>query len=187
MFILDSKMSDISDKFNMSNITFNTNYTRHYLTLDDLIDKKLLKIEVFSLATVFILALVGNSCVIATFLMRLYIRTGFRKNKLSRMNFFIFHLSVADIYVSIGNVLTMLIWRQNNNIFPGGDLACRLVVYVQIVSVYYSTYVLIVMSIDRYEAICKPLIGLSWSKKKGSQYFTGKFQITLFLIFFLLR
>ena len=40
MFILDSKMSDISDKFNMSNITFNTNYTRHYLTLDDLIDKK---------------------------------------------------------------------------------------------------------------------------------------------------
>lgn len=85
------------------------------------------------------------------------------------MNFYIFHLSIADIYVSLGNVLTMLLWRQNNNIFFGGDLMCRLVVYVQIVSVYYSTYVLIAMSIDRYEAICKPLIGLSWSKKKGNR------------------
>lgn len=135
--------------------------------LDDLIDKKLLKIEVFIMTTVFILALVGNSIVILTFLLRLCIKNGFRRNKLSRMNFYIFHLSVADVYVSLGNILTMLIWRQNNNMFFGGDLACKLVVYFQVVSVYYSTYVLITMSIDRYEAICKPFIGLTWSKKRG--------------------
>lgn len=148
--------------FNLTNRTF--------LTIDDLIDKNLLKIEILIMTTVFILALVGNSIVVLTFLVRLYVKTGFRKNKLSRMNFYIFHLSIADIYVSLGNILTMLIWRQNNNIFFGGDISCRVVVYFQLVSVYYSTYVLITMSIDRYEAICKPLIGLSWSKKRGKTY-----------------
>ena len=73
----------------------------------------------------------------------------------------------------------MLIWRQNNNIFPGGDLACRLVVYVQIVSVYYSTYVLTIMSIDRYEALCKPLVGLSWSRKRGKLFLLNVLIINL--------
>ncbi len=138
-----------------------------YLSFDDLIDKKLLKIEILIMTTVFILAFVGNLIVILTILIRIYYKSGFRKNKLTRMNFYIFHLSIADVYVSLGNILTMLIWRQNNNIFFGGDLVCRVVVYFQVVSVYYSTYVLISMSIDRYEAICKPFIGLSWSKRRG--------------------
>lgn len=80
--------------------------------------------------------------------------------KFTRMNFFILNLSIADVYVSLGNILTMLLWRMNNNLFYGGDFACRAVAYFQLVSVYYSTYVLITMTIDRYEAICKPLIGL---------------------------
>lgn len=82
------------------------------------------------------------------------------RSKFTRMNFFILNLSLADVYVSLGNILTMLLWRMNNNLFYGGDLACRVVAYFQLVSVYYSTYVLITMTIDRYEAICKPLIGL---------------------------
>lgn len=83
-----------------------------------------------------------------------------RRSKFTRMNFFILNLSIADVYVSLGNILTMLLWRMNNNLFYGGDLACRAVAYFQLVSVYYSTYVLITMTIDRYEAICRPLIGL---------------------------
>jgi hypothetical protein len=138
-----------------------------YLSFDDLIDKKLLKIEVLIMTSVFVLAFAGNLIVIFTILLRSCHKTGFSKNKLTRMNFYILHLSIADVYVSLGNILTMLMWRQNNNIFFGGDLVCRVVVYFQVVSVYYSTYVLISMSIDRYEAICKPFIGLSWSKKRG--------------------
>jgi hypothetical protein len=86
-----------------------------------------------------------------------------RRSKFTRMNFFILNLSIADVYVSLGNILTMLLWRMNNNLFYAGDLACRAVAYFQLVSVYYSTYVLITMTIDRYEAICKPLIGLGYN------------------------
>jgi hypothetical protein len=86
------------------------------------------------------------------------------------MNFFILNLCIADVYVALGNVLPMIVWRRNNNIFFGGDLACRFIVYIQVVSVYYSTYVLVAITIDRYEAICRPLNSLSWSKKRGAGY-----------------
>ena len=99
-------------------------------------------------------------------------------NKFKRMNFFIFHLCLADIYVSLGNILTMLLWRMNNNIFYGGDIACRLVVYFQLVSVYYSNYVLITMTLDRYEAICKPMVGLSWSRRRGLVYISIAFVVS---------
>jgi hypothetical protein len=80
--------------------------------------------------------------------------------------------------VSLGNILTMLLWRMNNNLFFGGDLACRAVVYFQVVSVYYSTYVLITMTIDRYEAICNPLIGL------GSLFIEFTFVSKVLAVFF---
>lgn len=83
-------------------IDSNTTFNRTFLTIDDLIDKNLLKVEILIMTTVFILALVGNSIVVLTFLVRLFVKTGFSKNKLSRMNFYIFHLSIADIYVSLG-------------------------------------------------------------------------------------
>jgi hypothetical protein len=166
------------------------------VSFDSLIDKDLLSIEVLIMTLVFVLALVGNSIVVVTILFKSLLkplnqRKATRTNssayfsnsasstsntrkmsslKISRMNFFILNLSLADIYVSLGNVLTMLLWRRNNNLFYGGDLACRLVAYFQLVSVYYSTYVLITMTLDRFEAICRPFKTLRWSYKRGMIY-----------------
>ena len=144
--------------------------------LDNKINQNLRKIEVLVMTIEFILAFFGNLIVVATLLLRFYIKTEYRKNKLSRMNFFILHLSIADIYVSLGNILTMLIWRRNV-LFFAGDIGCRLVVYFHLVTVYYSTYVLITMSIDRYQAVCKPLISLSWTKKRGNTMIAVAFVI----------
>lgn len=143
-------------------------------TIESMIDRQLLNVEVLTMTFVLVMCLVGNSIVVLTLLMRSFIKkSGKNKNKprkLTRMNFFILHLCLADIYVGLGNVLTMLLWRRNDNIFYGGNVLCHLVAYFQVVSVYYSTYVLITMTIDRFEAICRPLIGLSWSKQRGLYY-----------------
>lgn len=161
--------------FNRSDINQNRSF-------DDLVDQNLLKIEVFTMSLVFTLAVIGNTVVILTLTFGHLIKPKKSRSKhtakLSRMNFYILHLSIADIYVSFGNILTMLIWRKNNNLFFGGDLTCRLVVYFQLVSVYYSTYVLIAMTIDRYEAICRPFLGLSWSRQRGMLYITIAFLIS---------
>lgn len=150
-------------------ITATSQNSTSKVSFESLIDQDLLKLEIVTLTLALIFAFFGNLIVVLTLVYNRY-RKANKKSKFTRMNFFIIHLSLADIYVSLGNILPMLLWRRNNNIFFGGDLLCRLVVYVQVVSVYYSTYVLIMMTIDRYEAICRPLVGLSWSKQRGHIY-----------------
>ena len=124
---------------NFSNVANVSNSSRSF---DMVIDKNLLKIEVLTMTLVFVLALVGNSIVVITLLLRSYFKkNGINKirTKISRMNFFILHLSIADIYVSLGNILTNVLWRRNNNLFFSKyDIICKLTVYFQVVTVYYS-------------------------------------------------
>lgn len=122
------------------------------------------KVEVTVLALVLLLALTGNLCVLwaihAT------------KHSKSRMYFFMKHLSIADLVVALLQVFPQLIWDITFR-FYGSDLLCRLVKYFQVVSMFASTYMLVLMSVDRCLAICRPLrrvdrkkdrlyVGVSW-------------------------
>jgi hypothetical protein len=76
-----------------------------------LIDPQLRKIEVLTMTIELVLSLIGNSLVILTILLRRYSKPKnrrFKKNKINRMDFFILQLSLADLYVSLGNILTMV-------------------------------------------------------------------------------
>lgn len=50
---------------------------------------------------------------------------------LSRMDFMIFHLAVADLSVAFFNVLPQLIWDATQH-FQGNDFLCRTVAYLQV-------------------------------------------------------
>ncbi|KAJ0023889.1 hypothetical protein NQD34_003788 [Periophthalmus magnuspinnatus] len=106
------------------------------------------KVEVTVLVLVLLLALIGNLCVLWA------IRTS--KHSQSRMYYFIKHLSLADLVVAVFQVLPQLIWDITFR-FYGPDLLCRLVKYLQVVGMFASTYMLVLMSVDRCLAICKPL------------------------------
>ena len=97
-----------SSSFSRDNLTANfINNNNVSKSFDSMIDKQLLKIEVLTMTLVFFLALVGNSIVVITLLLRSYFKKSGRnktRTKLTRMNFFILHLSLADIYVSLGNI-----------------------------------------------------------------------------------
>ncbi|KAM9860294.1 oxytocin receptor b [Aulostomus maculatus] len=106
------------------------------------------KVEVTVLVLVLLLALAGNTCVLWTI--------HSTKHRKSRMYYFMKHLSIADLVVAIFQVLPQLIWDITFR-FYGSDLLCRLVKYVQVVGMFASTYMLVLMSIDRCLAICQPL------------------------------
>nr|KAG5707676.1 hypothetical protein BaRGS_003251 [Batillaria attramentaria] len=110
-------------------------------------DEALARVEVAVLTTVFILAVVGNVCVL--------VALG-RKRITSRMHMFIMHLSIADLLVAFCNVLPQLAWDIVGT-FHGGDVLCRTVKFLQVFVMYLSTYVLVMTAIDRYRAICYPL------------------------------
>ena len=96
-----------------------------------------------------------------------------KKNKNSRMSFFIMHLALAgrrlvagrsfrltlpstDLLVGIINVPTDIAWRTTVG-FYAGNVACKAIKYMQVLVTYASTYVLVALSIDRYDAIKNPL------------------------------
>lgn len=115
------------------------------------------KVEVAVLALVLFLALAGNLCVLVA------IHT--TKHTQSRMYYFMKHLSIADLVVAIFQVLPQLIWDITFR-FYGPDILCRLVKYLQVVGMFASTYMLVLMSIDRCLAICLPLRSLHRRKDR---------------------
>ena len=138
------------------------NWTTDIAPFDKPYDVPLLKrLEIAFLSLIFALAVVGNSCVVIVLLRR--------AKKLSRMNFFVMHLSVADLTVAFSSVLTQLL---QNQLDPKGivrihnDFLCRVYHYVQLVPLFASTYMLVIIAIDRYKAICAPLSTYSWTRKR---------------------
>lgn len=96
----------------------------------------------------FAVIVAGNTAVLAGLL--------FGKRRKSRMNFFIMQLAFADLLVGLISVLTDIIWRTTIAWYAG-NIACKLIRFMQAVVTYSSTYVLVALSIDRYDAITRPM------------------------------
>ncbi|NWU11708.1 V1BR protein, partial [Cephalopterus ornatus] len=118
------------------------------LTLLHTRDEELAKAEVGVLGTILAIATVGNVGVLLA-MYRL-------RRKMSRMHLFILHLGLSDLGVALFQVLPQLIWKVTYR-FLGPDLLCRAVKYLQVLSMFASTYMLMVMTLDRYLAVCHPL------------------------------
>ncbi|XP_077024230.1 vasopressin V1a receptor [Tamandua tetradactyla] len=114
----------------------------------DVRNEELAKVEVALLAVTFVVAVLGNSSV----LLALH-RT---PRKTSRMHLFIRHLSLADLAVAFFQVLPQLCWDITYR-FRGPDGLCRVVKHLQVFGMFASAYMLVVMTADRYIAVCHPL------------------------------
>jgi len=71
----------------------------------------------------------------------------------------LFYFSIAlllDLSVGLLNVLVDIIWRFTVT-WEAGNLACKFIKYLQALVTYASTYVLVALSIDRYDAITHPM------------------------------
>uniref|UniRef100_A0A663FBL3 Arginine vasopressin receptor 1B n=1 Tax=Aquila chrysaetos chrysaetos TaxID=223781 RepID=A0A663FBL3_AQUCH len=111
-------------------------------------DEELAKAEIGVLATILAVATVGNVGVLLA-MYRL-------RKKMSRMHLFILHLGLTDLGVALFQVLPQMIWEVTYR-FLGPDPLCRAVKYLQVLSMFASTYMLIMMTLDRYMAVCHPL------------------------------
>ncbi|KAE8747391.1 CCAP-receptor [Frankliniella occidentalis] len=115
--------------------------------------------EQFTLLWVlFTFIVVGNSAVLVALLLG--------KNRKSRMKFFIMHLALADLSVGLISVGTDIVWRITVE-WNAGNAACKIIKFLQCVVTYSSTYVLVALSIDRYDAITHPMnFSGSWRRAR---------------------
>ncbi|XP_060850559.1 cardioacceleratory peptide receptor isoform X1 [Rhopalosiphum padi] len=115
----------------------------------------------------FLSIVLGNGAVL--------VALSFNKARKNRMNFFIMHLALADLLVGLVSVMIDMIWRTTVT-WSAGPIACKVVKYLQVVVTYSSTYVLVALSIDRYDAITHPMNFSSSCKqrKRTKQNFFNK-------------
>uniref|UniRef100_A0A8C2FBC3 Arginine vasopressin receptor 2, like n=1 Tax=Cyprinus carpio TaxID=7962 RepID=A0A8C2FBC3_CYPCA len=80
-----------------------------------------------------------------------------RRNRRTRTQLFLLHLCLADLVVAFFQVLPQFSIEITHR-FKGSDLVCRAVKYLQVVGMFASTYMIVAMTIDRYHAVCKPMV-----------------------------
>uniref|UniRef100_A0A452GYZ3 G-protein coupled receptors family 1 profile domain-containing protein n=1 Tax=Gopherus agassizii TaxID=38772 RepID=A0A452GYZ3_9SAUR len=117
---------------------------------------QLAQLEIAVLGVIFMTASVGNFILILV-LWR-------RRKKLSRMYVFMLHLSIADLVVAFFQVLPQLIW-DITDVFIGPDALCRTIKYLQLLGMFASAYMIVVMTVDRYQAVRYPMV--TFQKKKA--------------------
>ncbi|CAL8242309.1 unnamed protein product [Merluccius merluccius] len=111
-------------------------------------NEEIAKIEITVLTVTFLVAVAGNASVLLAMS-----RT---PRKRSRVHLFIRHLSLADLVVAFFQVLPQLCWEVTFR-FYGPDLLCRVVKHLQVLGMFASTYMMVMMTLDRYIAVCHPL------------------------------
>ncbi|KAK6961473.1 cardioacceleratory peptide receptor [Biomphalaria glabrata] len=101
------------------------------------------------LAVVCVFIIVGNCFVLAA------IRLSENGRK-SRMNFFIMHLAIADLLVGVMVVIPDMATKITVEWYAGNAM-CKIIQYSQTAVTYSSTYMLVSLSLDRYDAVARPM------------------------------
>ncbi|SPP89596.1 cardioacceleratory peptide receptor [Drosophila guanche] len=156
--IVQTTMAPVHDLDAMSEAVLNAT-AGHSAELDNLNSFYFYETEQFAVLWIlFTVIVLGNSAVLFVMFIN--------KNRKSRMNYFIKQLALADLCVGLLNVLTDIIWRITIS-WRAGNLACKAIRFSQVCVTYSSTYVLVAMSIDRYDAITHPMnFSKSWKRAR---------------------
>ncbi|KAG7326655.1 hypothetical protein KOW79_010056 [Hemibagrus wyckioides] len=133
--------------FLSSNLS-NVNQTPQALDDQQPRDERLARIEIALLGVIFLSATTLNLGLLLVLVKR--------RESMSRMRVFVLHLCLADLTVALFQVCPQLLWDITDR-FVGPDLVCRLVKYLQVVGMFASTYMIVVMTLDRYQAVCNPM------------------------------
>lgn len=112
-------------------------------------------VRVYVLCVLGIISLVGNVATIWNIGKTRTIRRNSR-HTWSAIYMLILHLSIADLLVTIFCIFGEACWSFTVQ-WVAGELACKLVKFIQMFSLYLSTYVLVLIGIDRFVAVKYPL------------------------------
>ncbi|KAL9903660.1 corazonin receptor isoform 1-T2 [Glossina fuscipes fuscipes] len=120
-------------------------------------------IKVYVLSFMALFSLVGNILTMWNIFKTRISRRTSRQNW-SAIYFLIFHLSIADLLVTGFCIIGEAAWCYTVA-WAAGNLSCKLVKFFQMFSLYVSTYILVLIGVDRWIAVKYPIKSLSMAKR----------------------
>ena len=105
--------------------------------------------RVVMIVCIMILTIIGNTVIIFVLTCTRY------RKKNSRVNLFITNLAIGDLAVCFVTMTTEILFVAFGE-WVLGNAACKILTYLQIVTLASTTFILTSMSIDRYVSLCRP-------------------------------
>lgn len=153
------EMEQAKNNMTQTNMTSNTTSSQHrFIGLPDEMkfgEHNIITIVAYSI--LFVVAASGNLTVFIT----LFRNRGAK----ARVNLYIMHLATADLIVTFMMMPLEIVWHITVD-WRAGDAVCRILMFFRVFGLYLSSFVLVVISLDRYFAICHPL-SLNDANKRG--------------------
>lgn len=120
-------------------------------------------VRVYVLVALGIISLVGNVAIL------FHIAKTRSKRRNSRHTWsaiytLILHLSIADLLVTVFCIFGEAAWSYTVE-WLAGELACKFVKWFQMFALYLSTYVLVLIGIDRWVAVKYPMKSLNMAQR----------------------
>jgi neuropeptide S receptor 1 len=106
--------------------------------------------RVSTLIFIMVIAIVGNVFIVILLTCSRY------KARKSRVNLFIMNLAIGDLLICFITMTTEILFVVFGE-WKLGAVACKLLTYLEIVTLASATFILTSMSIDRYLSLCHPV------------------------------
>lgn len=114
-------------------------------------DMSLVKTAILSV--LFVISLTGNALTIKQLCKG---PRGARPFQKSNINLLIVHLAISDLIVAFFCNVTDAVWASTVQWY-GGSWTCKIIKYLQLFGLYLSTYITVVIGLDRCIAVLYPL------------------------------
>lgn len=105
-------------------------------------------VKIAVLSIMFVVSLIGNSAAM--------VQMHRMRRRKSTINTLILHLATADLIVTFSCNVTDVVWAATVQWY-GGAVLCKIVKAVQVFGLYLSTYVTVIIALDRCFAILDPM------------------------------
>ena len=81
----------------------------------------------------------------------------YNRRRKSRVNAVILHVALSDMFVMVGACVSQLAMEISGRHWILGNACCKIVKCMQVFAIFSSNYMLVVLSVDRHQAIRAPL------------------------------